>query len=177
MVTIASRLRCNVSIVFKGRRASARGIVAVMLLSASVGTVARLEVDGPEEAVAMRAIAALFRDGLANGRNVCGGCRVSRLGMNRRIAESESASESQVRFATSRAPSAASAERWALGLLSHSCALTSSAFPRICGETESFRAFRRLTDETAFPDYVPQGDSPCCNHFIARRRRFWPWVL
>ena len=63
IVQIASRFRCNVSLVVKGRRASARNIVAVMLLTASVGTTVRLEVDGPEEVVAMREIAALFHDG------------------------------------------------------------------------------------------------------------------
>ena len=63
VVRIASRFRCNVSLVVKGRRASARNIVAVMLLTASVGTTVRLEVDGPEEVVAMREIAALFHDG------------------------------------------------------------------------------------------------------------------
>ena len=47
----------------KGKRASARNIVAVMLLTASVGTTVRIEVDGPDEAEAMKAIAALFHDG------------------------------------------------------------------------------------------------------------------
>ena len=63
IVQIASRFRCNVSLVVKGRRTSARNIVAVMLVTASVGTTVRLEVDGPEEVVAMRQIAALFHDG------------------------------------------------------------------------------------------------------------------
>jgi phosphocarrier protein HPr len=63
LVEIDSRFRCNVSLVVKGRRASARNIVAVMLLGASVGATVRLEVDGPDEALAMREIAALFRDG------------------------------------------------------------------------------------------------------------------
>jgi phosphocarrier protein HPr len=63
IVQIASRFRCNVSLVVKGRRASARNIVAVMLLTASVGTTVRLETDGPDEVAAMRAITALFHDG------------------------------------------------------------------------------------------------------------------
>ena len=63
IVQIASRFRCNMSIIAKGRRASARSIIAVMQLSASVGTTVRLEVDGPEEDAAMREIAALFHDG------------------------------------------------------------------------------------------------------------------
>jgi phosphocarrier protein HPr len=63
IVQISSRFRSNVSLVVKGKRASARNIVAVMLLTASVGTTVRLEIDGPDEAEAMREIAALFHDG------------------------------------------------------------------------------------------------------------------
>ena len=63
IVDIASRFRCKVSIVVKGRRASARSIFAVMLLSASMGTVIRLEADGTDEVAAIREIAALFKDG------------------------------------------------------------------------------------------------------------------
>ncbi|MFO1303099.1 MAG: HPr family phosphocarrier protein [Burkholderiales bacterium] len=64
IVGIASRFRSTVSLTVKGRRASARNIVAVMLLTASVGATVRIEVDGPDEAEAMREIAALFHDGL-----------------------------------------------------------------------------------------------------------------
>jgi phosphocarrier protein HPr len=63
IVQIAARFPCKVSLVVRGRRASARNIVAVMLLTASVGTTVRLETDGPEEVAAMREIAALFHDG------------------------------------------------------------------------------------------------------------------
>lgn len=63
IVQIASRFRSKVSLVVKGRRASARSIVAVMLLTASVGTTVRLEIEGPDEREAMREIAALFHDG------------------------------------------------------------------------------------------------------------------
>jgi phosphocarrier protein len=63
IVHIASRFRSKVSLVVKGRRASARNIVAVMLLTASVGTTVRLEIDGPDEVEAMREITALFHDG------------------------------------------------------------------------------------------------------------------
>ena len=63
IVQIASRFRSTVSLQVKGKRASARNIVAVMLLTASVGTTVRIEVDGPDEAEAMKAIAALFHDG------------------------------------------------------------------------------------------------------------------
>jgi phosphocarrier protein len=63
IVHIASRFRSTVSLHVKGKRASARNIVAVMLLTASVGSTVRIEVDGPDEAEAMKAIAALFHDG------------------------------------------------------------------------------------------------------------------
>lgn len=63
IVQVASRFRSSISLVAQGRRASARSLVAIMLLSASVGTVVRLEVDGPDEAHAMREVAALFHDG------------------------------------------------------------------------------------------------------------------
>ncbi len=63
IVQIASKFRANVWLQVKGKRASARSIVAVMLLTASVGATVRIEVDGPDEAQAMKAIAALFHDG------------------------------------------------------------------------------------------------------------------
>jgi len=64
IVQISSKFRSTVSLRVKGKRASARNIVAVMLLTASVGATVRIEVDGPDEVEAMRAIAALFHDGL-----------------------------------------------------------------------------------------------------------------
>lgn len=63
IVQIASKFRSTVSLQVKGRRASARSIVAVMLLTASVGATVRIDVDGPDEVQAMKAIAALFHDG------------------------------------------------------------------------------------------------------------------
>ena len=64
IVTIASRFRSKVSIVVRGRRASARNIVAVMMMTAAVGTTVRLEIEGPDEVEAMREVSALFHDGL-----------------------------------------------------------------------------------------------------------------
>jgi phosphocarrier protein HPr len=63
IVEAASRFTCTVSLVAKGRRASARSILALMLLSASAGTLVELEADGPEEAAAVREIASLFSTG------------------------------------------------------------------------------------------------------------------
>lgn len=64
IVQISSKFRSTVWLQVKGKRASARNIMAVMLLTASVGATVRIEVDGPDEAEAMKAIAALFHDGL-----------------------------------------------------------------------------------------------------------------
>ena len=64
IVAIASKFRSRVWLSAKGKRASARNIVAVMLITASVGATVRIEVEGPDEAQAMKEIAALFHDGL-----------------------------------------------------------------------------------------------------------------
>ena len=64
IVQIASRFRCDVSLVSGVRRASARSIIAVMLLSAAVGTTLRVETDGPDEQAAMTAIVSLLSDRL-----------------------------------------------------------------------------------------------------------------
>lgn len=68
IVQAASRFRCNVSIVVGNRRASARSIVAVMLLAVSVGSMIRIETDGPDEGPAMTAMVQLIRDGLSDQR-------------------------------------------------------------------------------------------------------------
>lgn len=68
LVDIAKRFRCNLSVVVNGRRASARNLFAVMLLTASVGTAVRIEATGPDEERAMREVAALFHDGLGERR-------------------------------------------------------------------------------------------------------------
>ena len=63
IVNIAKNRRCNLSLVAKGRRVSARNILAVMLLTASMGATMRFEADGPDEELALREIATLFQDG------------------------------------------------------------------------------------------------------------------
>jgi phosphocarrier protein HPr len=68
IAAIAKRCRCNLALVARGRRVQARNIVAVMLLTASVGATVRIEANGPDEDVAMRDIATLFHDGLGEGR-------------------------------------------------------------------------------------------------------------
>jgi phosphocarrier protein len=63
VVLHAARFRANVSLIVAGRRASARSIVAVMMLAASVGATVRLEAEGPDAAAAVDAIATLFDQG------------------------------------------------------------------------------------------------------------------
>jgi phosphocarrier protein len=60
IVKLASRFRCRVSLVFDGRRANARNILAVMMLAASMGSTIRVETAGPDEAAAMTAMEQLI---------------------------------------------------------------------------------------------------------------------
>ena len=60
VVQVASQFRCNVCLVWNGRRASARSMVAVMLLAAGVGSTIRLETQGPDEAEAIEAMVELI---------------------------------------------------------------------------------------------------------------------
>lgn len=64
IVELASRFRCNVSLVIGGRRASARSIIAMMLLAAAMGTTVRVETEGPDESAAMTAMVELIAAGL-----------------------------------------------------------------------------------------------------------------
>jgi phosphocarrier protein len=64
IVELASRFRCNVSLAIGDRRASARSIVAVMMLAAAVGATVRVETDGPDESAAMTAMVELIANGL-----------------------------------------------------------------------------------------------------------------
>ena len=63
IVRLALQFRCTVSLVVNGRRASARSMLAVMMLAASVGSTVRLETSGPDEAAAMTAMVRLIGEG------------------------------------------------------------------------------------------------------------------
>jgi phosphotransferase system HPr (HPr) family protein len=67
IVKIAEHCRCKLSLVAKGRRVNACNIVAVMLVTASMGVV-RIEADGPDEDAAIQQIALLFHDGRGERR-------------------------------------------------------------------------------------------------------------
>src|SRR5258706_16097730 len=60
VVQVASQFRCNVSLIWNGRRASARSMMAVMLLAAGGGATIRLETSGPDEAEAISAMLQLL---------------------------------------------------------------------------------------------------------------------
>jgi len=68
IVNIGKQFRCNLFLVCKGRRVSARNIVSVILLTAALGATVRVEADGPDEALAIREIATLLHDGLGERR-------------------------------------------------------------------------------------------------------------
>ena len=68
IVTVATRFRCNVSLMRAGRRASARSLLAVMMLAAGKGAKVTLETSGPDEAEAMEAIVALINDYFGEGQ-------------------------------------------------------------------------------------------------------------
>lgn len=68
IVRLASQFRCSVWLIVNGRRASARSMVAVMMLAASVGSTVTLETSGPDEAAAMVAMVQLIGDGFGETR-------------------------------------------------------------------------------------------------------------
>ena len=63
LVTLSSRFASSVVLVANGRRADARRFIAVLMLSAGMGTVVSIQVSGPDETRAMKAVARLFSDG------------------------------------------------------------------------------------------------------------------
>lgn len=67
VVQLATRFSSNVALVFNGRRANARSIIAVMLLAASMGATIYVEASGPDEADAASAIAELINDRFGEG--------------------------------------------------------------------------------------------------------------
>jgi phosphocarrier protein len=62
IVRLASRFRCRVWLLFDGRRANCRSMLAVMMLAASMGSVVRVETSGPDESAAMVAMVQLISD-------------------------------------------------------------------------------------------------------------------
>ena len=62
VVRLASRFRCRVWLLVDGKRANCRNMLAVMMLAATMGSMVRVETNGPDEAAAMTAIVQLIAD-------------------------------------------------------------------------------------------------------------------
>ena len=60
VVKVAGRFKSRAVLVVGERRASARSIMAVLMLAAAMGATVRLETDGPDEQQAVEAIAAVL---------------------------------------------------------------------------------------------------------------------
>lgn len=60
IVKVANRFSSRAILVVGERRASARSLMAVMMLAAAMGTTVRLEIEGPDEQQAVEALAAVL---------------------------------------------------------------------------------------------------------------------
>jgi phosphocarrier protein len=62
IVRLASKFRCRVWLMFDGKRANCRNILAVMMLAATMGSVVRVETNGPDELAAITAMVQLISE-------------------------------------------------------------------------------------------------------------------
>jgi len=67
LVTLASRYASSVVLIANGRRADARHFIAVLMLSAGMGTAVSIQISGPDETDAMRAVTRLISNGFGEG--------------------------------------------------------------------------------------------------------------
>jgi len=67
LVSLSSKYASRIVVVANGRRADARHMIAVLLLSASMGTRVSIEVSGPDEVAAMTAVTRLISGGFGEG--------------------------------------------------------------------------------------------------------------
>ena len=67
LVTVCSRYASNVTLVANGKRANARHFIAVLMLSAGMDTGLSIQINGPDEAEAMRAVTRLISNGFGEG--------------------------------------------------------------------------------------------------------------
>lgn len=63
LVTVCSRFQSTVTLVVNGRRANGRQLIALIMLSASMGSQVYVEVQGPDELKALDAVTRLITDG------------------------------------------------------------------------------------------------------------------
>lgn len=67
LVTLCSRYASSVELVANGKRANARHFIAVLMLCAGMDTAVSIQISGPDEAEAMRAVTRLISNGFGEG--------------------------------------------------------------------------------------------------------------
>jgi phosphotransferase system HPr (HPr) family protein len=67
LVSVSSRYASRVVVVANGRRADARHLIAILLLSAGMGAKVSIQVSGPDELAAMTAVTRLISNGFGEG--------------------------------------------------------------------------------------------------------------
>ena len=63
IVKVAGRFKSRIVLRVGERKASARSIMAVMMLAAAMGTTVRVEIEGPDEVAALEAVSAVLAPG------------------------------------------------------------------------------------------------------------------
>ena len=67
IVSLCSKYVSNVVLVVNGRRAEGRRLMAILMLSATVGSQISIQVQGPDEKEAMEAVTRLISNGFGEG--------------------------------------------------------------------------------------------------------------
>ena len=67
LVSLCSRFASNVVLIANGRRANARHLIAIFLLSAGMGAKVSIQISGPDELEAMTAVTRLISNGFGEG--------------------------------------------------------------------------------------------------------------
>ena len=67
LVTLCSRYQSAVTLYVNGKRANGRHFIALLMLSASLGSQVAIEASGPDEAKVVTAITRLISDGFGEG--------------------------------------------------------------------------------------------------------------
>jgi phosphocarrier protein HPr len=67
LVSLSSKYASSVVLVVNGRRANARHMIAVLLLSAGMGAKVSIQTSGPDEVEAMTAVTRLISNGFGEG--------------------------------------------------------------------------------------------------------------
>jgi len=67
LVSLCSKYFSHVVLVVNGRRANGRQLMAILLLSASMGSQVSIETSGPDEVEAMAAVTRLITNGFGEG--------------------------------------------------------------------------------------------------------------